>query len=301
MPYRMNDATWQQTHRLALARRLSQLKAVPDGVLYEETSGPHRIRIIKHAGQIHFYFVDPASGALDGPMSRIELDQPLRLLAEYTQAAMLTLLWRPTPARVCLLGLAGGRLSLLFYHTFPHIRIDNVDVDPSAGVIAAAYFGLTFDARQRLVVQDARAYLHQLEAGVAYDILIMDAFGDAGEDLDHLATMQFYQGCRARLAPGAVICVNMLKSDQHFFEKIKTFLASFRHVLVSEHKRSLVLFGCDQKKLAATEIAQKAALLQQQHGFEFPFIERAAALRSYRETEVAQIRPLRDVALMHDA
>jgi spermidine synthase len=297
----MNEATWQQNHRLALARRLERLKAMPDGILYDQASGPHQIRIIKHAGQIHFYFVDPASGALDGPMSRIELDRPLRLLAEYTQAAMLTLLWQPAPQRICMLGLAGGRLSLLFYHIFAHVTIDNVDVDRSAAQIATTYFGLTFDARQRLVVQDARAYLYKLEPGVAYDILVMDAFGDAGEDLDHLATAQFYQECRARLAPGAVLCANMLKSDQRFFEKIKTFLASFRYVLVSEHKRSLVLFGCDQKKLAAAEIVQKAALLQQRHGFEFPFVERAAALKPYRETEVAQIKPLRDVAIMRDA
>jgi spermidine synthase len=297
----MNESTWQQNHRLALARRFDRLKAMPDGTLHEDASGSHQIRIIKHAGQIHFYFVDSVTGALDGPMSRIELDQPLRLLAEYTQAAMLTLLWRPVPERICLLGLAGGRLSLLFYHSFAHVTIDNVDVDRSAGEIAAAYFGLTFDARQRLMVQDARAYLHELASGVAYDILIMDAFGDAGEDLDHLATAQFYQECRARLAPGAVICANMLKSDQRFFEKIKTFLVSFRYVLVSEHKRSLVLFGCDQKKLAAPEIVQKAAMLQQRHKFEFPFVERAMSLKLYRETEAAQIRPLRDVAIMRDA
>jgi spermidine synthase len=47
---------------------------MPDGVLHEEASGSHRIRIVKQARQVHFYFVDPATGALDGPMSRIDLD-----------------------------------------------------------------------------------------------------------------------------------------------------------------------------------------------------------------------------------
>jgi spermidine synthase len=296
----MNDETWQHTHLLALSRRLGQLKSRPDGVLHEESSGSHQIRIVKQAGQIHFYFVDPATGALDGPMSRIDLDWPLRLLAEYTQAAMLALLWQPVPERVCILGLAGGRLSLLLYHTFPALTIDNVDIDPSAAEIATAYFGLTFDARQRLIVQDARVYLRELDARVAYDILIMDAFGDAGEDLDHLATMQFYAECRGRLSQGGVVCANILRSDQRFFAKVKTFLASFRHTLMSEHKRSLVLFGSDQRRLAAAEIAQRAAMIQRRHGFEFPFAERAAALKPYRETEVAQIRPLRDVALMQD-
>src|SRR5258706_8739795 len=98
-------------------------------------------------------------------------------------------------------------------------------------------------------------------------------------------------GCRLREYP---------KIRPAFFEKVKTFLASFPHVVVSEHKRSLVLFGCDQKRPPAAEIVQKAAMLQRRHGFEFAFVERAAALKTYRETDIARSRPLRDVAVLND-
>ena len=85
--------TWQQEHLAALTQRLVSLASLPDGVIHDEQSPLHHIQLIKAAGQIQFYFIDPASGALDGPMSRIELARPLRLLAGYTQAALLTLLW----------------------------------------------------------------------------------------------------------------------------------------------------------------------------------------------------------------
>jgi spermidine synthase len=291
--------SWQQANLAALAQRLNALKNLPDGILHDQQSPLHRIRIIKAAGQIQFYFVDPSSGALDGPMSRIEIDRPLRLLAGYTQAAMLTLLWNPAPARVCLLGMAGGRLALLFYHYFATTVIDNVDIDPVVIPIASAYFGIIFDDRQRIAIQDARAFL-SAEASPPYDIIVMDAFRDATDDLNHLATRQFYQACKRRLTPGGVLCVNVLKSDRLFFEKIKTVMSSFRHALIAEHKRSLVLFGHDRRQLTHDQIVANAASLQRRHAFEFPFEERAGALQPARAIAAYSVQALREVRVLDD-
>jgi spermidine synthase len=310
----------QQNDLAPLLQRLNALKHLPDGVLQDEITPLHHIRIIKDAGQIQFYFVDPVSGALDGPMSRIEIDRPLRLLASYTQSAMLTLLWNPVPTCVCLLGMAGGRLSLLFHHYFADIVVDNVDIDPAVAAIATNYFGITFDDRQRIAIQDARAFLNdvpetplpstqvddQPQAPQArlqparYEIIVMDAFRDASDDLNHLATRQFYQVCKQRLAPSGVLCVNILKSDRLFFEKIKTIMSSFRHVLIADHKRSLVLFGNDRRQLTRDQIVASAALLQRQHTFDFPFEERAAALQSARTIAVYSGQKWREVRVLED-
>jgi spermidine synthase len=295
----MNTLVWQQKHLQELQHRFDALRALPDGILTEQTDGPHHIQIVKHKGQIFFYFIDAGTGDLVGPMSRLALDTPLHLLAEYTQSAMLTLLWRPQPARICLLGLAGGRLSLLFYHLFPEMLIDNIDVDPTAATIASTYFGLTFDERQRLTLCDARAFLHEQAVPNSYDIVVMDAFSDSSDDLDHLATCEFYADVRRCLVRDGVLAVNLLKSDQHFFEKAKTLLESFRHVLVAEYKRSMVMFGSDQR--APTEIRRRAEQLQRRHNFSFPFVERAMDLQLYRTTEAAKARPLREVSVLRDA
>jgi spermidine synthase len=293
--------TWQQEHRAALARRLDAIERLPDGIVHDERSPLHHIRLIKVAGQLRFYFVDSASGDLEGPMSRMELARPLRLLAGYTQAAMLTLLWAAEPARVCMLGMAGGRLSLLFYHYFAATAIDNVDIDPAVAAIASTYFGITFDQRQQLTIQDARVFLSQPPAETGrYDIIVMDAFRDASDNLDHLATRQFYQACKRRLTPGGVLSVNFLRSDPRFHEKIKTLLSSFAHVLASEHKHSLVLFASQQRRLTPAQIGQRAAALQRRHGVEFTFEQRGGALQPARSLQTCSAQTLRDVAVLED-
>jgi spermidine synthase len=292
--------SWPPNDLVPISRRLNALNDLPDGILHDEITALHHIRIIKDAGQVQFYFVDPGSGALDGPMSRIGLDRPLRLLAGYTQAAMLTLLWNSTPARVCLLGMAGGRLALLFHHYFAATMIDNVDIDPAVIPIATNYFGIVFDERQRIAIQDARAFL-SADASQRYDIIVMDAFRDASDELNHLATRQFYQVCQRRLTPGGVLCVNMLKSDRLFFEKIKTFMSSFQHVVIAELKRSLVLFGNQRRQLTHDQIVTNAASLQRRHAFDFPFEERATALQSARSIAAYSSQALREVRVLDDA
>src|SRR5262245_13452483 len=178
----MQYQDWQQANLAAIIARLAWLRQQPDGVVHDERSPLHHIRIVKHVGQVHFYFRDPATGTLTGPMSRIDLNRPLHLLAEYTQAMMLALLWRPAPERGCIIGLAGGRLSMLLHHHLPQVTIDNVDVDPAVTLIAARYFGLAFDTRQTIAVADGRGFL--AAARGAYDIIMMDAFRDEADNLD---------------------------------------------------------------------------------------------------------------------
>ncbi|HEX5692633.1 MAG TPA: fused MFS/spermidine synthase [Roseiflexaceae bacterium] len=291
--------TWQTQNLAAIHARLAPLVALPDGTIHEERSPLHQIRLIKHLGQIHFYFVDAQSGELVGPMSRIALDRPLHLLAEYTQSAMLALLWRREIARACVLGLAGGRLSLLLHHHVQHVVIDNVDIDAASAPLAERFFGLAFDARQRFVAADARAFLEASES--TYDIIVLDAFSDHSDELDHLATQEFYQLCRERLARGGVFCANLLTSDPRFLVKSKTLLENFRFVYAAEHKRGVMLLGNDQRRLAPAEIARSALLLQKQHTFDFPFVERAAELRPARELPVFRTSQLRNVAILRDA
>src|SRR5262245_39279419 len=277
----MRQDDWQHTNLAAIAARLAWPRHQPDGVVHDERSPLHHIQIIKHVGQVHYYFRDPASGALAGPMSRIDLDRPLCLLAEYTQAAMLALLWRPEPERVCFIGLAGGRLSMVLHHHLVRVVIDNVDVDPAVAAIAARYFGLAFDARQTICIQDGRSFLAATRD--PYDIIMMDAFRDDTDNLDHLATSEFYAVCKARLARGGVLCANLLISDRLFLAKSRTMLASFRYAYAVEHKRGVVLFGSDYQRLAPDEIARRSSALQRTHSFEFPFLMRAAALKPARE------------------
>jgi spermidine synthase len=275
---------WQREHLRALEERLAPLRALPDGPVERFDTPLHQIEIRKQEGQLLFFFRDRSSGELAGPMSRLDLARPLLLLAPYTQAALLTLAWHPEPRRVCLLGLAGGRVSLVLYHTLPQTILYNVDIDPAVSTIAERFFGLRFDQRQRLAVQDARRYLEQGDPGAQFEIVLMDAFRDDSDNLEHLATLEFYQRCRARLARGGVVCVNLLKSDPRFWSKARTFQRSFRHTLVCGLKRAALLFGSD-RQLTPAELRRRAADTQRRLGLPFGLEEHAARCGGYRELE----------------
>lgn len=282
----------------AVQARLAPLRAAPDGTLHGVRTPLHHIRIAKHNGQVHFYFVDPSSGALNGPMSRIELARPLHLLADYTQAATLTLLWQPQPARICLLGLAGGRLSVVLRTHLPDTTVVNVEIDGAVGDLAEQYFGVVFDQRQQLAVADARQFIEEY-ADAPFEIIVMDAFRDEQDNLDYLATGEFYAACKRRLARFGVMCANILRSDELFFEKLKTFHTCFRTTLLYEARHGVVVFGSDAPaKLAALQ--DRADQLARAHQFDFPFAERARQLQPYRATSLAAARTLLGVRTLHD-
>ena len=90
------------SYTAVLAERLERLRALPDGILCDRPLPQVRLWVIKEGTFISLFFLNPASGALDGPMSRIDIERPLHLLAPYNRALLLTLLWRPSPRRVCM-------------------------------------------------------------------------------------------------------------------------------------------------------------------------------------------------------
>lgn len=283
---------WQTSNLAAITGRLARLRAAPDGVLHEEDSGLHRIRVVKQGQQVHVYFVEP-DGELAGPMSRIDLARPLHLLAGYMQAALLALVWRPAPQRVCVLGFAGGRLPLVLHHHLPDAVIDSVEIDPAFGPLAARFFGLAYDERQRLFVADARAHL-EAAPDAAYDIVVMDAFRDSSDNLDHLATLEFYRLCKRRIAVGGVFCANLLRSDARLEAKLAALHVSFRRLALIELRRSLVAFGSERAFISPGAATRAAAELERRHGFDFPLAAHAAALRPYRPSGASLRRPLSD-------
>lgn len=283
------QTAWQHDNLAAIAARLAPLRHLPDGMIYDDQPGLHRIQIHKTGSHLQLYFVG-AGGALEGPMSRIDLERPLHLQASYTQAALVALIWQPEPRRICALGFAGGRISMLLHHYLPELAIDNVEIDPAFATIAPDYFGIAFDARQRLFIADGRQFLESAEQ--LYDGIIMDAFRDDSDELGHLATTQFYALCAARLTKNGVLCVNLLRSDEHAAAKIKALRERFSAVLIVELKHSLVVFGSAYQQLGAAEIARRAAELHARHAFEFPFRERAAELRAPRAIDRALLRAI---------
>lgn len=268
-------------------KKLLWLKDKPQGVLYDHRSSLHRVVIIKDLSQIQLYFANPFNHKhleLSGIMSRIDLEHPLNLLGIYTQAMMLSLIWKQTPQRIYMLGFAGGRIPMLLHHYFPDAVIESTDIEELVADIAQKYFGITFDNHQMLYLQDGREYLEKRSREKKFDIVIIDAFRGTGRIPYKFSTLEFYKLCKEHMAPDGVACMNIIDVDSLFVEKVNTFRSCFQHVFFFVHEGAYVVFGTDQNEVIQRIDRERIAeLLQRKHQFEFPYFQRALALDEITE------------------
>jgi spermidine synthase len=113
-------------------------------------------------------------------------------------------LTRP-PSRVAILGNAGGTVARAYGHYFPASRIDAVEIDPELAEIGRRYFDMR---APNLAVhsEDARPWLR--DAPGDYDVIVLDAYRQPYIPF-YLATREFFELARDRLAPGGVVIVNV--------------------------------------------------------------------------------------------
>ena len=254
-------------------------------VVWERWSALHRILICREGRTIRMYFADPhvtnEEPNMSGAMSALKLADPFDLSpTPYNQAMMLSLLWQPNPKRIYMAGFAGGRVPLVFYHYFPEVVIDNTDIDEAVGQLAEQFFGIQFDERQRLYIQDGREFLERRKEPAPYDFIFVDVFRGLGFSPLHFATADFYELCKRNMTPEGVVAVNVLDGDPEFENRLAAIAKSFKHVYVLRN-RTVVLFGTDGPSLSRNEMVKRAKALHDEHHFSFPFVTRAAALRPF--------------------
>jgi spermidine synthase len=266
----------------AVAKQLEWLWAKPEGVLYAHRSPLHRIVISRDGTLIRMFFLDPKSGIIipdsSGAMSAMDLRNPFDLSpTPYNQAMMLALLWNDSPQRAYALGFAGGRIPFMLYHHFPSIVVDSTDIDPDVRGLAARYFGVEYDQRQKLFIQDGREFLENLKQKKSYDFIFADAFRGTGFSPFHLSTIEFYDACKRHLADGGVVSANWMESDPLFTQKLLTLSEAFRYVYV-QIDRTVTAFGSDTSIETGEDCRGVAEDLAMKHGFAFPFRYRARTL-----------------------
>lgn len=270
-------------------QKLAWLQDEPVDIVWERWSRLHRIMICREGRSIRMYFADPGvtngEPEMSGAMSALKLSDPFDLSpTTYNQAMMLSLLWQPNPRRIYFAGFAGGRVPLVFYHYFPRVVIDSTDIDEVVGGLAEQFFGIQFDERQRLYIQDGREFLERREEAAPYDFIFVDVFRGVGFSPLHLATAEFYKLCKRHMTPRGVVAVNLVQDDELFDRKVATLASCFKHVYVLRN-RTVVLFGIDGPLLTRDETLKRAKALQEEHRFSFPFLTRAATLKPLGESD----------------
>ena len=130
------------------------------------------------------------------------------------------------PHRVAILGSAAGTTARAMAHYFPGTRIDAVEIDPDVTDVGRRLFDL-HGAGIHTHTADARPWL-QAQGG-RYDAILVDAYRQPYIPF-YLATREFFDLVRDRLAPGGVVAVNVgHPADSDALEKVlsATMRASF--------------------------------------------------------------------------
>ena len=111
---------------------------------------------------------------------------------------------RRPPRTIAMLGNAAGTVARAYGHFFPRTAIDAVEIDGELFDIGRRYFDLD-NPRMEEFAEDARPFLERSEGG--YDAIMVDAYRQPYIPF-YLATEEFFDLARERLAPGGVVIVN---------------------------------------------------------------------------------------------
>jgi Spermidine synthase len=157
--------------------------------------------------------------------SAMRISRPWDLELAYTRAMMAFLLFRAGPEEVLMIGLGGGSLVKFIRKHRPQTCITAVEISPQVVSAARSHFFLPEDDEHlRVLVEDGAAYVPAHPASA--DVILLDGF-DAGNQVEALASLDFYEACRRALKPGGVLVVNLWGRDPEFITWFSRLVAAF--------------------------------------------------------------------------
>ncbi|HEX7059648.1 MAG TPA: fused MFS/spermidine synthase [Solirubrobacterales bacterium] len=109
------------------------------------------------------------------------------------------------PERIAILGNAAGTVARAFGHFFPRTAVDAVEIDGELTELGRRWFDLR-NPRMRTFAEDARPWLERSAGG--YDAILVDAYRQPYIPF-YLATREFFELARERLASGGTVIVNV--------------------------------------------------------------------------------------------
>ncbi|MDS1141558.1 fused MFS/spermidine synthase [Pusillimonas sp. SM2304] len=163
----------------------------------------------------------------NGRHTCIELDNPDKMVFGYTRMMTTALFVKPDPQSVLVVGLGGATLPLALEKILPGAVIDSIEIDPAVARVAERFFGYRQGPRQRLFVEDGRAFVERARReGRRYDMIMLDAF-DVDYIPAHLLTRQFLEHVRAILSPDGVLAANSFTTSGMYDRESVTYAAVF--------------------------------------------------------------------------
>ena len=166
--------------------------------------------------------------------SGMTIARPFETRFRYTDYFDLGLAYNPDARNVLFVGLGGGSAPKRFWRDFPSLDLQVVELDPVVADVARRYFAMPDSPRLKVEVEDGRRYLQRNEQ--RYDVIALDAYFSDSIPF-HLATAEFVDLVRRRLAPGGVVVANIIGSvegpgSRLFRSFVRTYRTAFPTVAV---------------------------------------------------------------------
>lgn len=177
----------------------------------------HQVEIRDSGDHRSLYF-----GA-DCLQSRMALSTPHTLVLSYTQYMAFSLLLKPKPRNILVVGIGAGSFIRFFCHHFPKSHIDAVDYSSHVINAARGYFSLPENSRVTVFCEDGRVFLSNNNQK-QYDLILIDAFDDQGM-APTVYSDHFLDLCSNSLAPGGLVSCNLWSSNASLMQDLKSIFA----------------------------------------------------------------------------
>lgn len=223
--------------------------------------------------------------------SVMRLDSPDSLDLPYTQMMMASLLFKPQPGRLGLLGLGGGSMAKFCHRRLPQATIDVVEIDPHVVALREQFLIPADDERFRVIIDDGAAFLRL--PGKPYELLLVDAFDRDGLS-PSMGGRTFLQTLGDRLTADGVLVMNLAGEKRLYLDLIDEALEIFdgRIIVVSiddDGNHLLFAFNDHYFEPHWRQLGKLAPELKARFGLDYPGfvqqLERSAKLNLARRLQ----------------
>jgi len=242
-------------------------------ILFNSRDEFSEISITEHAMIRNLYFGN------DKKQSSVFVPEPSVLILPYSQAMTLSMLFKPEPARVLLIGLGGGSLAQFLLKAYPGCEIDVVELRSHVIELCHEYFLLPKGLHHlHIHHNNAKDFVeNQLkEREKKYDIIFLDAFDQHGPaDINN--NTQFLYNCKHLLSKNGVLCTNLWNRREDVYHQwyrnfCKQFDDNCLELRLGKINSNVVVFGFAEACGARTfhKLNHRAEEYKIQLGVDFP-------------------------------
>lgn len=209
--------------------------------------------------------------------SSMRLNDPEQLELAYIRAMMSWLFFKESPGNTLVIGLGGGSLTKYLLYHFPDTQVTVVEYRRSVVRVARSHFGLPFDPRLKIIIDDGGDYVRKRSESAAdtYELLFLDAFDHEGM-AESVRNEAFFDACKNVMTSNGIMVLNLWGTDKALFEQVTWFLGrvfKWRLLFLPVPDRGNIIclaFGEHYPMMQMKTLQKRAIALEFHYQLDFP-------------------------------